>query len=78
MHHRGRATGSGRGTAIRLAEEGAKVVIGDFNIEGAREAATFAEAAGKAAGGRAVAAQFDMVDESSVSRLIRRPPTRED
>ena len=67
----GGATGIGRGTAIRLAEEGANVVVGDFNIAGAREAAALAEAKGKAAGGRAIATQFDMADDASVGALVK-------
>lgn len=67
----GGATGIGRGTAIRLAEEGAKVVVGDINNAAAREAAALAGAAGKSCGGKAIAVAFDMADDASVAALIK-------
>jgi NAD(P)-dependent dehydrogenase (short-subunit alcohol dehydrogenase family) len=62
----GAATGIGAATAHRLAEEGAKVVVGDFNLRGAEETAERIEAGG----GTAVAMQYDQGDESSISKLI--------
>ncbi|PXW24621.1 SDR family NAD(P)-dependent oxidoreductase [Nocardia sp. 348MFTsu5.1] len=62
----GAATGLGADSARRLAQEGAKVVVGDLNAEGAEK--TAAEI--NAAGGTAVAAQFDISDDDSVKELI--------
>ena len=62
----GGATGIGAATAERLTAEGAAVVIGDINIDGAE--ATAARIA--AAGGRALTAEFDLADEASIQGLI--------
>lgn len=62
----GGGTGIGAATAQRLAEEGAKVVIGDLSAERARQIATRLEAVGA----RALGVPFDMVDEDSVRTLI--------
>ena len=59
--------GMGAAAAIRLAEEGAKVVVGDLNMVGA-------EATTKAIsdlGGTAIAVQFDLQDDASVARLVK-------
>ncbi|MBP2327975.1 NAD(P)-dependent dehydrogenase (short-subunit alcohol dehydrogenase family) [Kibdelosporangium banguiense] len=64
----GGASGIGAATAARLAEEGARVLIGDIDIEGAT-------ATGKritAAGGVAVAMEFDLADEESIQALFDR------
>jgi NAD(P)-dependent dehydrogenase (short-subunit alcohol dehydrogenase family) len=62
----GGAGGIGTATSIRLAEEGAAVVVGDVNEEAARAvAAQITEA-----GGRAVDLAFDITDEDAVVRLI--------
>ncbi|MBB2911291.1 NAD(P)-dependent dehydrogenase (short-subunit alcohol dehydrogenase family) [Streptosporangium becharense] len=64
----GGATGIGAATAVRLAEEGCRVLIGDVNVAGAEETA------GRiiAAGGTALAAGFDLSDEASVRTLMDR------
>jgi NAD(P)-dependent dehydrogenase (short-subunit alcohol dehydrogenase family) len=62
----GGATGIGAGTANRLAQEGACVVVGDVNIAGAR---TTADAI-NATGARAIAVEFDLADERSVGGLV--------
>jgi NAD(P)-dependent dehydrogenase (short-subunit alcohol dehydrogenase family) len=62
----GGATGIGASTAVRLAEEGVKVVIGDLNIEGAHAVAE--QIAGS--GGTAVAVKFDVRDDASVKHLV--------
>ncbi|WKG01066.1 SDR family NAD(P)-dependent oxidoreductase [Mycolicibacterium sp. HK-90] len=62
----GGATGIGAGTAERLAAEGASVVVGDVNMEGAK--ATVESIVG--AGGAAIAVEFDLADDESVRHLV--------
>ncbi|WP_092806820.1 SDR family NAD(P)-dependent oxidoreductase [Rhodococcus globerulus] len=62
----GGATGLGAASAQRLANEGAQIVIGDLNLEGAEKTA----AAINEAGGCSVAAQFDISDDTSVEKLV--------
>lgn len=57
----GGATGIGAATCRRLAEEGAKVVVGDINEEGA-------QATAEAIGGRHL--QFDITNEESCKALV--------
>ncbi|MER6005762.1 SDR family oxidoreductase [Nonomuraea angiospora] len=64
----GGATGIGAATAIRLAEEGADVVVGDINLSGAQ--ATTAKIT--EAGGSAIAVHFDLADEDSVNAMAAR------
>ncbi|MEU6146228.1 SDR family oxidoreductase [Streptomyces sp. NPDC047081] len=63
----GGATGVGKGTALRLGEEGANVVVGDINIDGAK--LTVEEIT--KAGGSALAVHFDLADEASVNDLVK-------
>jgi NAD(P)-dependent dehydrogenase (short-subunit alcohol dehydrogenase family) len=63
----GSATGMGAESAFRLAVEGAKVVIGDVNLEAAQAVVDRI----RAAGGEAVAEKFDIVDEAQVNALIQ-------
>jgi NAD(P)-dependent dehydrogenase (short-subunit alcohol dehydrogenase family) len=63
----GSATGIGAGSAKKLAERGAAVVLADIAIETARERA--AEIV--ASGGRAVAVACDVRDEGDVERAIQ-------
>ena len=62
----GGATGIGAATALRLAEEGSRVVVGDINLDSAR--ATAAKI--NEGGGVAVAARFDLVDDESCKALV--------
>jgi NAD(P)-dependent dehydrogenase (short-subunit alcohol dehydrogenase family) len=62
----GGASGIGAATATRLAAEGAQVVVGDVNIEGAEKTA----AAIEAAGGRALPYQYDASVEETIRGLI--------
>lgn len=63
----GGAGGIGTATSIRLAEEGASVVVGDVNAEAAAEVAARIHSAG----GRAIARGFDISDEAQVSDLVQ-------
>jgi len=64
----GGATGIGAATAERLAAEGAAVVIGDVNLDGALDTAKRIDDAG----GFAFAVEFDLTDEDSVAELVNR------
>jgi NAD(P)-dependent dehydrogenase (short-subunit alcohol dehydrogenase family) len=57
----GGASGIGAATARRLAAEGADVVIGDVNVEGAEEVAAEIDA---------TAAELDVTDPESAKRLV--------
>lgn len=63
----GGGTGIGRGTAKRLASEGASVVIGDLSAERAQIVADDIVAAG----GQAVGCGFDVTDEPTVAALVQ-------
>jgi NAD(P)-dependent dehydrogenase (short-subunit alcohol dehydrogenase family) len=62
----GGSGGIGGGVSQRLAEEGAVVMVGDFNFEAAER--TVAEI--KAKGGKAVPVRLDIGDEASVSDFV--------
>jgi NAD(P)-dependent dehydrogenase (short-subunit alcohol dehydrogenase family) len=57
----------GTASSIRLAEEGASVVVGDYSGDAAAEVVAKIEAGG----GRAVATRVDVSDEDSVIALLR-------
>jgi NAD(P)-dependent dehydrogenase (short-subunit alcohol dehydrogenase family) len=59
----GGASGIGAATAQRLCEEGARVVIGDLNLELAEETARVC--------GAAVAIQYDQAQETSINALVQ-------
>ena len=61
------ATGIGAATAQRLAEEGARVVVGDINETGLQ--ATVSRI--RAAGGVAEAVRFDLADPASIDALVQ-------
>lgn len=63
----GGGRGIGAATARRLAEEGARVVIGDIQAEWAEKTA----AGINAAGGTAIGVALDICDEASVEALVR-------
>jgi NAD(P)-dependent dehydrogenase (short-subunit alcohol dehydrogenase family) len=64
----GGASGIGAATAERLAAEGAAVVVGDINLDGAQATArSIADA-----GGTATAVEFDLGDENSIKGLVGR------
>lgn len=62
----GGASGIGAATARRLAEEGARVLVGDLNSDGAEGIA--AEIRNQ--GGHAIAHEFDIADEQSCADLV--------
>ena len=62
----GGSAGIGAATAVRLGEEGAKVVVGSTNMEKLK--ATLAKI--KAAGGEGMAVQFDFAEQTSADNLI--------
>ena len=64
----GGASGIGRATALRLAAEGAHVVVTDLDAAGARKVAE--EAAATTGGGRAIGAGMDVTSESSVRAAV--------
>ncbi len=64
----GAAHGIGRATAVRFAQEGAKVVIADLDPEAGEVTA----AAVRAAGGQAEFVVTDVTDEDGVARLVTR------
>lgn len=64
----GSATGIGAATALRLGREGAKVVVGDVNIERAQQLIDTIESDG----GKGLAVEFDIAEEESVKALVDR------
>ena len=62
----GGGNGIGRASALRFAEEGARLVIVDLKLEAAEAVA----AAIEAAGGRALPVAGDVTDEASVDRIV--------
>jgi NAD(P)-dependent dehydrogenase (short-subunit alcohol dehydrogenase family) len=62
----GGASGIGAATARRLAEEGAHVMVGDLDGEGAAKLAAEIEEKG----GRAAAHRFDIADEEACASLV--------
>ena len=68
----GGGSGIGRGAAIKLAEEGAKVAVLDVNLEAAQQVArNIADA-----GGMALALQANVADEASLQSAIGEAETR--
>ncbi|KIW99585.1 uncharacterized protein Z518_11324 [Rhinocladiella mackenziei CBS 650.93] len=63
----GGATGIGRATALRLAEEGATVVVGDFNEDGAKDTVQQIQARTQA---KAKSIFFDYSNPSSIKELV--------
>lgn len=62
----GAATGIGKATAIRLAEEGVALALGDISVAGVEAVA----AQVNNTGGKAVAARCDIADDASVKALV--------
>lgn len=64
----GAATGIGRAAALLFAREGASLVIGDINEQGARETVSLSEEAG---GGRAIFVSTDVSQAVAMETLMR-------
>ena len=62
----GAASGIGRATAVRFAQEGAKVIVADINEQGGQE--TVARV--KAAGGEATFVKTDVGNETDIQHMI--------
>jgi NAD(P)-dependent dehydrogenase (short-subunit alcohol dehydrogenase family) len=62
----GAGSGVGRASALRFAEEGARVIVADLNLDGAKETVRLVEAAG----GTAVADQCDVSQDADVAATI--------
>ncbi len=62
----GAGSGIGRASAREFAKEGAKVVVADINLDGARETVKQIEALG----GAGLAVEVDVADPQSVERLV--------
>jgi NAD(P)-dependent dehydrogenase (short-subunit alcohol dehydrogenase family) len=63
----GSGSGIGRATAVRMASEGAAVVVADINVDTAKETVTTIESAG----GQAVAQWVDIGDESAIEAMAQ-------
>jgi glucose 1-dehydrogenase len=63
----GAGSGNGRGIALRLAEEGARVVVADVNLTGANETAAMIEADG----GTALAVPADVSQRAQVEAMVQ-------
>jgi NAD(P)-dependent dehydrogenase (short-subunit alcohol dehydrogenase family) len=63
----GAGGGIGRATALLFAREGARVVVADWNLEGARETTALIEAEGFPA----LSVEADVSDEESVAAMVR-------
>lgn len=62
----GAASGMGRAISVMYAQEGAKVVLADYNLEGAEEAAKEIIATG----GTALAVKADVADSNDIAAMI--------
>lgn len=62
----GAASGIGRASALRMAREGARIALGDIDVDGAKAVVQEIEAAG----GTAIAVHTDVSDEAAFGALI--------
>lgn len=63
----GAASGMGHGEALRFAQEGAKVVVADLNLEGAQAVADEI----KAAGGEAIAVAVNVTKSEDIANCVK-------
>ena len=68
----GGGAGIGHASALRMAREGAHVIVTDWNADAAREAAEACREAGRSAGGGATAEQLDVTDEAAWNAVVSR------
>jgi NAD(P)-dependent dehydrogenase (short-subunit alcohol dehydrogenase family) len=68
----GAASGLGQATALAMAAEGARVVVADINVVGAKAVAEQIEGFG----GEALAVAVDVCEEDQVGEMVRRAITR--
>lgn len=64
----GSASGLGKASAIRLAKDGASVVVADLNFDGAKQVADEI----KSSGGKAIAVSMDVTSEESVNEGFKK------
>jgi NAD(P)-dependent dehydrogenase (short-subunit alcohol dehydrogenase family) len=62
----GAGSGIGRATALRLARDGASIVVADWNEAGANETASLVEAAG----GKAAAIRVDVTKPADITKML--------
>ncbi len=62
----GAGSGIGRAAALRLAREGASIVVADWNEDGARETVSLVEAAG----GKAAAIKVDVTKSAEITAML--------
>jgi NAD(P)-dependent dehydrogenase (short-subunit alcohol dehydrogenase family) len=62
----GAGSGIGRAAAVRLAREGANIVVADWNEDGAKETVKLVEAAG----GKAAAIKIDVTKSSEITAML--------
>uniref|UniRef100_UPI0021F26A9E SDR family NAD(P)-dependent oxidoreductase n=2 Tax=Mycobacteriaceae TaxID=1762 RepID=UPI0021F26A9E len=62
----GAGSGVGRASALRFADEGARVLVADIDLDNAKE--TVRQIEGR--GGAAVAVEVDVADEAAVEGMI--------
>ena len=62
----GAGSGIGRATALRLAREGASIVVADWNEDGAKETVSLVEAAG----GKAAAIETDVTKSAELTAML--------
>ena len=62
----GAGSGIGRAAALRLAREGASIVVADWNDDGAKETVALVEAAGS----KAVAIKVDVRDSGDITKML--------
>ena len=67
----GAGKGIGRATALRFAEEGAKVLIADLDVEAGRQTEEMIKSAGFGSGGDALFVETDITDHDSTRNAVK-------
>ena len=68
----GAGKGIGRATALRFAEEGAKVLIADLDVEAGNETQKLIETNGFTSGGEGLFVETDITDHDSTNNAVKR------